>query len=52
MMLTLGAIVEMDRGAGHMDGRFGLPEVLGQLFMGFLLGPSLFAVLLYYPDTA
>jgi Kef-type K+ transport system membrane component KefB/nucleotide-binding universal stress UspA family protein len=45
VLLALGIIIALARGMGDFARRLGQPEVLGQLFAGFLLGPSIFGAL-------
>lgn len=47
-LLALALMVALGRLAGDLARRLGQPEVLGQLFAGVLLGPSVFGLIL--PD--
>lgn len=44
-LIMLAVVVALGRGAGDVARRLHQPEVLGQLFAGFLLGPSVFGAL-------
>lgn len=45
-LLALAVILLFARGAGELARRIGQPEVLGEFFAGFLLGPSILGVVL------
>ena len=45
-LLSLAVILLVARGAGELARRIGQPEVLGEFFAGFLLGPSVLGVIL------
>jgi Kef-type K+ transport system membrane component KefB/nucleotide-binding universal stress UspA family protein len=45
-LIILALVIALGRGAGDVARRLRQPEVLGQLFAGFLLGPSVFGALL------
>lgn len=45
-LLALAVILVLARAMGELARRIGQPEVLGELFAGFLLGPSVFGALL------
>lgn len=49
-LLALAVILLFARGAGELARRIGQPEVLGEFFAGFLLGPSVLGVVL--PDVS
>ncbi len=44
-LIILAVVIALGRGAGDVARRLGQPEVLGQLFAGVLLGPSVFGAL-------
>lgn len=48
-LIILAVVIALGRGAGDFARRVNQPEVLGQLFAGFLLGPSIFGALLPGP---
>lgn len=45
-LLALATILLFARGAGELARRIGQPEVLGEFFAGFLLGPSVLGLIL------
>lgn len=45
-LLSLAVILLVARGAGELARRIGQPEVLGEFFAGFLLGPSVLGAVL------
>ncbi len=45
-LIILAVVIAVGRGAGDVARRANQPEVLGQLFAGFILGPSIFGALL------
>lgn len=45
-LLALAVILLFARGAGELARRIGQPEVLGEFFAGFLLGPSILGVIM------
>jgi Kef-type K+ transport system membrane component KefB len=46
VLVSLALILVLARAMGELARRVGQPEVLGELFAGFLLGPSVFGALL------